>query len=96
MECTRGGGEGETELFFFIDNCVFESVFFEGTPKRPLFFESALHLHKIYMKVLLILHVVHLSGTRMIESGIYVLSRGNDLGGIIQDIDTLNFIPLYL
>ena len=39
--------------------------------------------------------MVHVSGTRMIDAGIYRLYRGNYLGGITKFIERLKFIPLY-
>ena len=37
----------------------------------------------------LILHVVHISGTRIIEADIDGLSRGNNLGGMIRGVKPL-------
>ena len=65
------------------------------TSKSPLLFETVLQLHEIYMEGILILHVVHISRTRMIEADIYGLYRGNNLGGIIKGIYPLKFIPLH-
>ena len=35
------------------------------------------------MEGMLILHVVHVAGTSMIEAGIYGISRGNDMKGMM-------------
>ena len=41
------------------------------------------------------LHVIHISGTRMIEEGIDGLSIGNNLGGIVRGLNPLQFVLLY-
>ena len=69
------------EIFVFTDNLVFESVFYKGISNIPLLFELVPRLHRVQMKGEFILHVVHIVGTRMIESGIDGLYRGNNLGG---------------
>ena len=86
----------ETELFVFTDNCVFESVFYKGKLKSTMFFETVLQLHELTVEGVLIMHVVHISGTRMIEAGIDDLSIRNYMGGIMQGIDPLKYIPLHL
>ena len=66
-----------------MDNWIFRSVFTKDSSNIPLLFETVLQLHNIQTEMILILHVVHISGTRIIEAGIDGLSRGNDMGGII-------------
>ena len=39
----------------------------------------------------LILLVIHITGTRMIEAGIYVLSRVNEFGGMIRGLNPIKF-----
>ena len=56
------------ELFVFTNNPVLESEFYKGTSKIPLLFEIVLRLHRVHMRGDLILHVVHIAGTRMIEA----------------------------
>ena len=51
------GGLPDTNFFVFIDNWVFESVFYEGNSNITLLFEIVLPF---------ILHVVHISVTSMI------------------------------
>ena len=43
----------------------------------------------------LILHVIHIAGTRMVGVGIYGLSRDNNLGGIMRGMNPLHFVLLY-
>ena len=48
------------------------------------------------MRVNIIVHVIHVAGTRMKEPGIYGLSSGDFLGGFIGRKDTLGFLTLDL
>ena len=43
----------------------------------------------------LILHVVHISGTIIIETEIDGISRGGDLGVMVSGVNHLQFVPLY-
>ena len=47
------------------------------------------------MRWYLILHVVHILGTRMIEAGIDGILRGHNMGGIIRELNPIQFIMLY-
>ena len=42
----------------------------------------------------MVLYIVHISRTWMIGVGIYGLSRGNNLGGIMRGLNSLQFLPL--
>ena len=90
------GRMSETELFVFTDNCVFESVFYKVKSNSNMLFETVLQIHEIPVEGGLIMHVVHISGKRMIEAGIDDLSIRNYMGGIMQGIYPLKFIPLHL
>ena len=59
-----------TEIFVLTDNLVLDVVIYKGTSKTPLLFEIFLHLHQVQMKVDLILHIIHIAGTRMIHAEI--------------------------
>ena len=82
------------ELFLFTDKLVFESLLYKGKSKTPLLFDIILRLHQVQMRGELILHVIHISGTQMIEAGIDGLFRGNNLGGIMRGLNPLHFAPL--
>ena len=43
----------------------------------------------------LILHVVHIAGKIIIESGIDGISRGNNMVGMMRVLNPLQFVPLY-
>jgi hypothetical protein len=57
------------EVFLFTDNLTVEAVIFRGNSTRERLFKLMLHRCKIKMKGDLLLHVVHIAGTRMIEEG---------------------------
>ena len=90
-------GKGElnnTELFVFMENLFFDSVFYKGTSESPLLFEIVLSLNQVQMKGELILHIVHIVGTITINAGIDVISRGNNLGGMTRGLEPPQFVPL--
>ena len=61
----RGSG-GElkgVDFSVFMDNLVFESVFYKGTSKIHLLFELFLRLHQVHMMGEMIFHVIHITGT---------------------------------
>jgi hypothetical protein len=82
------------ELFLFTDNSTAESAFFKGTSSSEKLFNLVLHLRKIEMSGDLFLHLVHVSGTRMIWSGVDGLSRGDHNAGVMAGDDMLSFVPL--
>ena len=72
-----GTGElQDLELFSFTDILLFMSVFYKRTSKNPLMFRIVLRLHQVQIRGYFILHVVHITGTRIIVAGIDVLSKG--------------------
>ena len=83
------------KLFVFTDNLVFEGALFYGTSKIPLLFEFVFMLHQVQIRGELILHVIHIADTRMTETGIYGLSRGDNLGEMMKGMNPLQFIVLY-
>lgn len=72
----------EVELFIFTDNEVAERCYYKGTSSNRQLFELILRLRKIEMEGDLILHVIHISGVRMIHCGIDGLSRSDYNEGI--------------
>ena len=84
----------DTYIFVLSDNLVFERILYKVTSKRTLFFEIVMRLHQIHMKVELVLHTIHISGTQMIEAGFDGLSRGKKLELIMRGLNNLQFVPL--
>ena len=54
------------ELFIFVGNLVFDRVFYKGTSKSLLLFELVIRLNQVHIKGGLIVHSVHITGTRMV------------------------------
>ena len=65
------------EVFMFTDNSTAEGAFWKGTSPSPKLCELVLRLRKLEMRTGMILHVIHVSGKRMIASGVDGLSRGD-------------------
>jgi hypothetical protein len=64
-------------LLLFTDNSVAEGAFFRGTSSNPKLFSLILRLRALEMHHSLRIHVVHISGKRMIMQGTVGLSRGD-------------------
>jgi hypothetical protein len=80
------------EIFMFTDNIVAECAFYRGTSSNPRLFEPILHLKQLELSHSLQLHVVHISGTRMMAQGTDDLSRG-----AVRELDNPSFmVPLHL
>ena len=87
----------DCELFMFTDNYTAERAYYNGGSNRSKELDALiLKLWKIQMKGSLLIHFFHIAGTRMIESGIDGLSRGDKSEGIMKGIDILSFVPLHL
>jgi hypothetical protein len=84
------------EVFLFTDNSTAEAVFYKGNlTSRPLF-ELMLRLRKLEMEGELILHIIHVAGTRMIAEGADGGSRGDLNQGVMAGQSILDFVPLHL
>ena len=84
------------EVFLFTDNSTAESVYFKGNSSSRKLFDLMLRLRKLEMDASLILHVVHVSGSRMIEEGGDGGSRGDLTQGVMSGRPILEYIPLHL
>jgi hypothetical protein len=92
-----GGLLKNTEIFLFTDNFVAECAFYNGGSNvNKDLNELVLELWNMQMKGDFSLHVFHVAGTRMIESGIDGLSRGDKLEGIGKGMSVMNFVPIHL
>ena len=91
----EGGLEG-SEIFLFTDNSTAEAAFYKGTSSSEKLFEAVLRLHMLEVNKGVIIHFIHVAGTRKIVQGTDGLSRG-DLGeGIMNGGSMLSYIPLHL
>jgi len=86
----------QKEIFLFTDNSTAEGAYFRGTSSNATLFNLILRLRKLEQDCQLILHVIHVAGTRMIECGVDGLSRGDTKEGIMGGTNILHFIPLSL
>jgi hypothetical protein len=84
------------EIFLFTDNSTAEGAFWKGSAKSRKLFELILRLKKLEMKHGLMLHVVHVSGKRMIPQGSDGFSRAYHSQGVMQGRPMTDFIPLHL
>ena len=94
-EATLGNLEG-AELFFFTDNEAAQNCYHNGTSTSKLLFELVVRLRKLELNVGLRLHIIHVSGKRMIEQGTDGVSRGNMMEGVLAGRKMLSFIPIHL
>jgi hypothetical protein len=85
-----------SEMFMFTDNSTAEAAFWKGTSKSRKLFELVLRLKKLEQKYDIVLHVIHVSGKRMIAQGTDGLSRGDHSQGVMQGLPMTAFIPLHL
>ena len=90
------GKLNEAEVFMFTDNSTAENAFFKGTSKSKKLCSLILRLRLLEMSTSMILHVVHVSGRRMIAQGTDGLSRGDHSTGVMRGNDMVEFIPLHL
>ena len=91
----REGRLQNMEFFLFTDNFVAEQAFYSGTSDSKALFELVLRLRKIEMEGSVILHIIHISGKRMIKSGIDGLSRGDTNEGIAAGHAMLSYVDLH-
>jgi hypothetical protein len=89
-------GLRDCEIFIFTDNTTAEGAFWKGTAKSPKLFELVLEIKMLELAYGLIIHVVHVSGKRMIRQGTDALSRGNHSQGVMAGEPMQSFIPLHL
>jgi hypothetical protein len=93
----EGGLLKNTELFLFTDNFVAECAFYNGgSNTNKELNELVFALWNLQMMGDFSLNVYHVSGTRMIASGIDGLSRGDKLEGIAKGDSMSSFIPIHL
>jgi len=90
----RAGRLSDSELFLFTDNSTAESAFYKGSSSSRILHHLVLRLHKIALDYRIILHVIHVSGKRMIAQGTDGCSRGVLLEGVMAGEDMLSFIDL--
>jgi hypothetical protein len=83
------------EFFIFTDNTTAEAAFWKGSSKSRKLFVSVLRLRKLEMENDMIIHVVHVSGKRMIAQGTDGLSRADHSEGVMQGRPMMEYMPLH-
>ena len=91
------GEFSDTEVFLCTDNQVFEQGYKRGTSSSRKLLDLIIRVRALSMKYNIRLRVVHVSGKRMIASGVDGLSRGALNEGVMTgERDFLSFFPLNL
>ena len=83
------------KVFMFTDNSAVERAFYNGTSSDKHLFELVLRLRKTAMQEELIVHVIHIAGTRMIKMSIDGLSRGDTHEGVAAGRNIVEFMDLH-
>ena len=85
------------ELFIFTDNFVAESSYYNGGSNQNKELDDLVfRLWDIQMNGDFTLFIYHVAGTRMIQSGVDGLSRGDKAEGIALGRSIASFIPIHL
>lgn len=86
----------ESELWMFTNNSTAENAFWKGTSKSRHLFDLVLRIKKLEMLGDFAIHVVHISGRRMIHQGTDGISRGDKTEGVMNGGNMLDYVPLDL
>ena len=86
----------DCEIFLFIDNIVANYAYDKSLSSCKALYDLVLRLRLVQQKEGIMLHVVHVAGTRMIKSGVDGLSRCETGEGAMQGKEMISFIPLHL
>lgn len=86
----------DCEIFLFIDNIVANYAYDKSLSSCKALYDLVLRLRLVQQKEGIMLHVVHVAGTRMIKYGVDGLSRGETGEGAMQGKEMISFIPLHL
>ena len=87
----------DAELYLFTDNYVAERAYYNGGSTQSKYLDGLVfELWDLQMHHDFDLFVYHIAGTRMIESGVDGLSRGDKGEGVSRGLPVLNYIPTHL
>jgi hypothetical protein len=93
-EEARAGRVVDTEVFLFTDNSTTKSAYYKGSSTSKKLHGLILKLHKLQMEFRIIVHLIHVSGKRMIAQGTDGCSRGVLMEGVMAGQDMLSFVDL--
>lgn len=82
------------ELYIFTDNTTAEATFWKGWSQDKLLSGIVLEMRKLEMEHDLLLHIIHVSGTRMIGQGTDGMSRADHSTGVMDGDTMEQHIPL--
>ena len=83
-----------SEFFLFTDNSTAESAFHKGSSSSSKLHGLILRLRQLEIRHGITLHIIHVSGKRMIAQGTDGCSRGVLLEGVMVGDDMLSFVDL--
>ena len=84
------------ELCLFNDSIVADYAYHKGTSSSKTLFNLILRLRNLQMTGDFILHLIHISGDRMIDCGVDTLSRRCLTEEVMRVDPILSFLPLHL
>ena len=87
-------GEEGLEMFLFTDNFTAEPAYWKGSSTSESLFDSILELKELEFKTQTIIHLVHVSGRRIIAQGTAGLSRTCHHKGALEGYLFDKYIPL--
>ncbi len=93
-EEARAGRLRDCELFMFMDNLTAEGCFYRGNSKSVHLHALVLELRTLEMTYGMTLHIIHISGKRIIALGTDGCSRGSLMEGVMAGQGMLSFIDL--
>ena len=91
----RDRGLSDAEIFLFTDNTTAEAACWKGNSKSEKLFDLVLRLRLLEMNSDLIIHVIHVAGTRMMAQGTDGISRGDKNTGVMRGIPMEEYCPLH-
>ena len=86
----------DCEVFLLTDNLVAENSFYKGTSSSETLFGLVPRLRKLELEGDIILHMIHVSGKRMIASRVDVLSKRDTTKGVMKENCVLSYFPFHL
>jgi hypothetical protein len=95
MEMGNSGELKGVEVFLFTDNSTAEAAFARGSSSNKTLFLLVKQVKLLEMSMHARIHIVHVSGKRMIVQGTDGLSRGVLSEGVMGGDEMTSFIPLH-
>jgi hypothetical protein len=84
----------DCKFFLFTDNSTAEGCFYRGSSKSQHLHALVLSLRTLEMTFRMTIHIIHISGKRMIAQGTDGCSHGSLMEGVMDGADMLTFVDL--